>query len=211
MIYGDLSTEWKWILTSVIVGSGLLLLWALYKSVLYKLSWDTPKAKALQDNIVHSYICEEEIVIPITGRLLPINEVPDPIFSEKMVGDGFAIEPVKEEICSPINGRITQIYSNQDAITLKTDSDRNVILHIGVDTSNLKGKGIEMEVSEGEQVHAGQRIGKLNLEYIIPRVPSSISPVVFPDLKEDERIALKRVGEVEAGMRDIVFIEKLER
>lgn len=206
LIYSQLTNEWKWVLTLMIVGTGLFLIWVLYKAVLFKLTWGSRKIECNKKESKDHFIIDEEIVMPFTGRLLPIDKVPDPIFATKMVGDGFAIEPMEGEIYSPINGKIMQIYSNSDAITFRTNGGRNVILHIGVDTRGLKGQGITYFINEGEEVHAGQKIGQIDLEFVIPRVSSIISPVVFPDLKDSEEILLYLIGQVEAGARKIAVI-----
>lgn len=150
---------------------------------------------------------EEEIVTSFAGRLMPISEVPDPIFSEKMVGDGFAIEPSRGEILAPVNGQVTQIHKNKDSITFKSNAGRDVILHIGINTSNLQGEGICFDIKEGHKVYAGQKVGSIDLNCVVPKVSSIISPIVFPGLKENERIVLKQTGLVEAGMKGVIVIE----
>lgn len=207
IIYGDLNSEWKWAFTVLVIGSGLFLLWALYNTVLFKLTWRKEGNNKIEIDTPNNYRADEEIVIPLTGRLLAIDKVPDAIFSQKMVGDGFAIEPTKGTIYSPINGQVMQIYSNRDAITFKTNSKRNVILHIGLDSSNLKGEGITYYINEGDQVYAGQKIGDIDLEVVLSRVFSLVSPIVFPDLEENEKITLSKTGNVLAGEKNIVMLK----
>lgn len=221
-------TEFGFIPTLAVIVVGIFLFWILYNLVLKNLR--RPKEEKEQEVVKtvkepcesvdadgitklapkeEHRLSEEEIVIPMSGRLMPISEVPDPIFSEKMVGDGFAIEPIHSEIFSPVNGQIMQIYSNKDAFMIKSTTGREVILHIGLNTSELKGEGIQFEVREGDAVNAGDLIGRIELDKIVPLTASTISPVVFPNLK-NEKVVLRQVGMVEAGMREIIVIEKQE-
>lgn len=208
MNYSWMQSEWKWIVSAGMIGSGLFFLWIGYKVILFKLSWGNTKADHEKGEKEKVWIADEEIAIPLSGRIMPVTQVPDLIFSRKMVGDGFAVEPVEGEILCPITGIVTQIYSNGDAITLKSRGNRNIILHIGINTSCLKGVGIQFDINEGDLVEAGEKIGNIDLDYVMPRVTSVVSPVVFPDLKDDERIVIKKRGMVEAGEKGIVIIEK---
>lgn len=209
--YTWLQNEWKWIVSAGVIGSGLLLLWIGYKMILFKLfraDYAISNKKNREDRL---WAANEEIIIPLSGRVMPITQVPDTIFSKKMVGDGFAVEPVEREILSPVKGIITQIYSNGDAIVIKSCADRNVILHIGINTSALKGAGINFHIKEGDLVEAGESIGDIDLDYVTPKISSIISPVVFTDLNESERIVIKKIGMVEAGEKDVIAIEKEQK
>ena len=222
-------SEFGWIPTLAVIVIGIFLFWFLYKLVLRNLKdGDNKKqekvipivtepkgAETDEDGITklapkeEMLEAEEVIIMPMSGRLMPISEVPDPIFSERMVGDGFAIEPHKEDIYAPVSGRVMQIYSNKDALTFTTPAGREVILHIGINTNNLKGEGIIFNVKEGDEVKAGEHIGRIDLEKVVPLVKSVISPIVFTNLKQ-EKIVIKQVGMVEAGMKGIIVIEKDE-
>jgi len=220
---------WGWIPTLAVIGIGILLFWGVYKLLLSRIRWNKDD-QSKEENRVREVIiqeeqvaksgitklhekeedieADEEIVTSFAGRLMHISEVPDPIFSEKMVGDGFAIEPSAGEILAPVNGQVTQIHKNKDSILFKSNAGREVILHIGLNTSNLQGEGICFDIKEGNKVYAGQRIGSVDLNCVIPKVSSIISPIVFPSLKENERIVLKQTGIVKAGMKGVIVIEK---
>lgn len=220
---------WGWIPMLAVIGIGILLFWGAYKFIFSSMGW-SKENQSKGKNMVRKVIvpeqktdasgitklhekeedieADEEIITSFAGRLMPITEVPDPIFSEKMVGDGFAIEPSQGEILAPVNGQVMQIHKNKDSITFKSNAGREVILHIGINTSNLQGEGICLNIKEGDKIQAGQRIGSMDLNSIVPKVSSIISPIVFPNLKENERIVLKQTGIVEIGMKGVIVIEK---
>ena len=222
-------SEFGWIPTLAVIVIGIFLFWFLYKLVLCHIKDGDnkkeekvipivrePKGPEVDENGItklapkeEMVVADEEIIMPMSGRLMPISEVPDPIFAEKMVGDGFAIEPYKEDIYAPVSGRVMQIYSNKDALTFMTPAGREVILHIGINTMDLKGEGIIFHVKEGEQVKAGDHIGRIDLEKVVPLIKSVISPIVFTNLKQ-EKIVIKQEGIVEAGMRECVVIKEEE-
>lgn len=226
--YTGVGNVWGWIPTLVVIGIGVLLFWGVYKLILSKIGWAKEKQSKGKEMVRKVIVpeeemsangmtklhekeeeieVEEEIVTSFAGRLMSISEVPDPIFSEKMVGDGFAIEPSRGEILAPVNGQVTQIHKNKDSITFKSNAGRDVILHIGINTSNLQGEGICFDIKEGHKVYAGQKVGSIDLNCVVPKVSSIISPIVFPGLKENERIVLKQTGLVEAGMKGVIVIE----
>lgn len=211
--YTGVDGAWGWIPMLIAIGVGILLFWGIYQFVFTRMRWGKGN-KGKEKNMVRKVIVpaedihlDEEVVTPFTGRIMSISEVPDPIFSEKIVGDGFAIEPSQEEILAPVNGQVVQMHKNRDSITFKSNGGRDVILHIGTNTSNLEGEGIYFDIKVGDKVYAGQRIGSIDLECVVPKVSSIISPIVFPDLKENERIVLKQTGFVEAGMKGVIVIE----
>ena len=220
--------EWGWVQTLGVIAVGIILFWILYKLVLSKINWKTESVKkpekvervvitdqAVPDEngIMPIHIKEEDIeaedtiVMPFSGELMKLDKVPDPIFSEKMVGDGFAIRPIKEEIVSPVSGHVQKIQSNKSLITFNTVTGREVILHIGLNVALDIDTGISLDVKEGDFVTVGKRIGKVDLDKLILNVKSPISPVVFPQLMEHERVVVKQEGVVDAGMEGVVVIE----
>ena len=216
----------SWIPTLAVIVIGYIIFIFLYKLVLSKMNQSKQESETVEKIVVQSHVepnedgimpivekeedieADEVIVTPMAGKLMAIKEVPDPIFSEKMVGDGFAIEPSKGEILSPVKGNVIQIHSNKSALTIQTTAGREVIMHIGLNSINSKESAILFTVKEGDKVQAGQRIGEVNIGELVGKVSSIISPVVFPSLKEHERVVIKQEGIVEAGMKDIIVIEK---
>ncbi|MEN2768558.1 glucose-specific PTS transporter subunit IIBC [Ornithinibacillus xuwenensis] len=149
----------------------------------------------------------EEILAPITGEILPITEVPDQVFAGKMMGDGFAIKPQEGLIVSPVNGKIINAFPTKHALGIQSDGGREILIHVGIDTVNLKGEGFELLVNEGDTVKAGQPLLQVDLAYIEKRATSIVTPIVFTNLKADEKISIQKQGNVQREEKDIVKID----
>lgn len=108
----------------------------------------------------------EVIVSPAEGELKPITEVPDLVFSDKMMGDGFAILPLEGLIVSPVKGKIINVFPTKHALGIMSDGGREILIHVGINTVNLKGEGFEMLINEGNCVEVGQPLLKVDLEFL---------------------------------------------
>ncbi|MGG0716290.1 glucose-specific PTS transporter subunit IIBC [Robertmurraya massiliosenegalensis] len=150
----------------------------------------------------------DEFVSPLKGEIKPITEVPDAVFSGKMMGDGFAIVPTEGVIVSPVDGKIVNFFPTKHALGILADSGREILIHVGIDTVNLKGEGFEALVKEDDRVQKGQPLLKVDLEAIKDKVPSIMTPVVFTNLAEGEQVVLNKQGEVDMGEADIIKISK---
>jgi PTS system D-glucosamine-specific IIC component len=150
---------------------------------------------------------KSEFVAPLSGKLVELKDVPDEVFSQKMMGDGFAIEPTKGEVVSPVNGKITTLFPTKHAIGIAADDGREILIHFGIDTVNLKGEGFEALVEQGDKVKVGQPLLRVKLEEVKKKVPSTITPVIFTNLSDDETISFKAGAKVEAGESNIVNIK----
>lgn len=147
-------------------------------------------------------------VSPIKGEILPITEVPDQVFSGKMMGDGFAIVPAEGTVVSPVDGKIVNLFPTKHAIGILSDSGREILIHFGIDTVNLKGQGFETLVSENDTVTKGQPLLKVDLEYIKNNATSIITPIVFTNLAEGESIVINKKGNVDVKDENIINISK---
>ncbi|MGV2942401.1 glucose-specific PTS transporter subunit IIBC [Mesobacillus sp. LC4] len=147
-------------------------------------------------------------VSPIKGEILPITEVPDQVFSGKMMGDGFAIVPAEGTVVSPVDGKIVNLFPTKHAIGILSDSGREILIHVGIDTVNLKGQGFETHVSENDTVTKGQPLLKVDLDYIKKNATSTITPIVFTNLSEGESIVINKKGNVDVKDEDIIKISK---
>jgi PTS system D-glucosamine-specific IIC component len=116
---------------------------------------------------------------PLQGRMLPLNEVPDQIFAAKIVGDGVAFIPEKGELVSPVAGKVAHIYPTMHAIGIVTDQGLEVLLHIGIDTSHLKGKLFSACVKEGDIVEPGQLLIRFDLQKLKKFSKSTVTPMVI--------------------------------
>ena len=112
------------------------------------------------------------------SKVLPISEVPDPVFAEKMMGEGFAIDPTSDVIVSPISGTLVQVADTLHAYGIQSDSGVEVLVHVGLDTVNLQGKGFEAKVKIGDAVKKGDPLVKIDREYLIANAPSIVIPVI---------------------------------
>lgn len=151
---------------------------------------------------------ELSFVSPIKGEIKPITDVPDAVFSGKMMGDGFAIIPSEGIIVSPVDGQIVNLFPTKHALGIQSNSGQEILIHVGIDTVNLKGEGFEILVGENDKVEKGQPLLKIDLEFIKNNAPSIMTPIVFTNLGEGEQITLKKQGEVDLGEENIIEITK---
>lgn len=151
---------------------------------------------------------DEGFMAPLKGELKPITEVPDQVFAGKMMGDGFAIVPVEGTIVSPVSGKIVNLFPTKHAIGILSDTGREILIHVGIDTVNLKGQGFESLVSENDIVDQGQPLLKVDLDYIKEHATSIITPVVFTNLAEGEKVVIEKPGQVNLKQTGIIKITK---
>ncbi|CCK85445.1 PTS family glucose porter, IIA component [Lactobacillus equicursoris DSM 19284 = JCM 14600 = CIP 110162] len=107
-----------------------------------------------------------KVVSPVTGDLIPLAEVNDDVFSQKMLGDGFAVKPSEGEVVSPISGTISTLFPTKHAIGVKTPEGLEVLIHLGLDTVELKGEPFDVQVAQGDSVKAGQKLADMDLKKI---------------------------------------------
>ncbi|HEY2492194.1 MAG TPA: glucose-specific PTS transporter subunit IIBC [Paenibacillus sp.] len=152
-------------------------------------------------------VVSEEIVMPVNGELMDISLVPDPVFSERMTGDGFAVLPHDGMITSPVNGKVFNVFPSKHAIGIMSDGGKEVLVHIGVNTVKLKGQGFNVLVQEGDIVTAGQPILEVDLAYVKEHAPSIISPIIFSNLPEGVSVTLNKTGVLKIGEKNIITIK----
>lgn len=147
-----------------------------------------------------------DIASPMTGEVMAITEVPDQVFSQKMMGDGFAIKPTVGEVVSPVNGKILNIFPTKHAIGLESEDGLEILIHIGIDTVKLEGKGFTQVLEEGQQVKKGDVIMKMDLDYIAEHAASTITPIIFTNLEEGKAVDVT-AGNVDKGQADVVKLK----
>ena len=135
---------------------------------------------------------ENEILIPLKGEVIAIEDVPDDVFGMKMMGEGFAIKPVSGSVISPVNGIIETVFPTKHAVVIKSDSGREILIHIGLDTVGLKGEGLNALVKEGDIVKVGQVLVEADLKFIGENAKSTITTIIFTNLGEDEIIKIDK-------------------
>lgn len=134
-----------------------------------------------------------------TGNLIPISEVSDPVFSQKMMGDGYAVIPETGEIFSPVDGKILSVFQTKHAIGLRMANGLEVLLHMGIDTVELKGSPFEIKVSEGNNVKNTTLVATVNLDEIKAAGKSTDMVVVLTNMDAVKSFDLDKNGAVTAG------------
>ncbi|MFD2444967.1 PTS glucose transporter subunit IIA [Bacillus sp. CGMCC 1.16607] len=129
-----------------------------------------------------------QIVMPVNGEIVPIEKVPDPVFSQKMMGQGIAVIPVGGNICAPVEGKIIQIAPTKHAIGILAKDGSEILIHIGLETVSLKGEGFKVDVSLGETVSVGQLLVKVDWEYIRTHAKSIITPIVITNSHGGDKV-----------------------
>ena len=135
------------------------------------------------------------IYSPMNGKVIELKEVPDEAFAQKMVGDGCAIEPDKGIICSPIEGQLMNIFPTNHAIIFETIDGLEMIVHFGIDTVKLDGKGFQ-KLREPGPIKVGDEIVKYNLDEIKDNVPSTRSPIIINNMEKVEKIEVLSLGKI---------------
>lgn len=139
------------------------------------------------------------IYAPSKGELIPISEVADPVFSEKMMGDGFAVLPEANEVFAPISGTILNVFPTKHAIGIQTDNGLEVLLHMGINTVDLKGEPFTLYVEEGQRIARGQLIAVVDLEMLEEAGKKSDMIVVFTNGAAVKELAIRSNALVQAN------------
>lgn len=124
-----------------------------------------------------------DLVAPLSGPILPLEKVPDPVFAERVVGDGIAIDPTSQTLLAPVSGKIIQLHTAGHAIAIATSEGIEVLLHIGIDTVKMKGEGFSPLVKLGDMVEVGQPLVIFDADLIAQTAKSLISVMVITDAK----------------------------
>jgi glucose-specific phosphotransferase system IIA component len=124
---------------------------------------------------------DEELVLlaPVSGVIYPLERVPDPVFSQKLAGDGISIDPIDNILRAPCAGEIVQRHAAGHAVTLKTAGDVEVLMHVGIDTVTLKGQGFTPRVNIGDRVETGTPLIEFDLDYIATHAKSLLTEVII--------------------------------
>lgn len=120
-----------------------------------------------------------ELFSPIEGRVIRLEEVADDVFSAKLVGDGFAIDPSDGKVYAPIDGKILQIFPTKHAIGIVSDEGIEILIHFGIDTVELKGEGFTSHVTAGDVVKRGDLLLEVDLESVTSKGKSIVTPIIF--------------------------------
>ena len=141
----------------------------------------------------------DEVHSVADGQVINIEDVKDPVFSQKMMGDGFAVEPENGQIVSPVAGKITSVFPTKHALGLLTENGLEVLVHIGLDTVSLEGKPFEVKVSEGQTVAAGDLLVEADLDAIREAGRETSTVVVFTNADAIKSVKVEHTGKLAAN------------
>ena len=150
---------------------------------------------------------EVEIYAPLSGEIVNIEDVPDVVFSEKIVGDGIAIRPTGNKIVAPVDGVIGKIFETNHAFSMESKEGVELFVHFGIDTVELKGEGFTRIAEEGQSVKVGDPVIKFDLETLRAKAKSVLTPVVISNMDEISNLN-KKTGEVVAGESVVLTLNK---
>ena len=145
-----------------------------------------------------------KLIAAATGKAIDLSEVPDPVFAQKMAGDGVAIDVTGDTIVAPADGTLTLVFKTKHAFALTLDNGIELLVHIGLDTVSLNGEGFEQLAQEGNFVKAGTPIIKINRDFILEKGFSLITPVLVtnPDIVSELSTSINR--DVIAGQDEVI-------
>ncbi|MGG3842796.1 PTS sugar transporter subunit IIA [Anoxybacillus kestanbolensis] len=142
---------------------------------------------------------EEVIVSPLTGNVRSLENVPDPVFAQKMMGDGLAIEPTDGIVVSPIHGEVVQVFPTKHAVGLRSDQGLEILIHVGIDTVHMQGEGFEAYVKVGDRVKAGDLLLSFDLTLVQQKAKSSLTPVVITNGEVVNECHREHIEQAERG------------
>ena len=160
---------------------------------------ETPVQAVVEESVKEEKKEIKEIfVAPMKGEAKLINETPDPTFAQKMMGDGIVIFPADGNVYSPCDATIQFVFDTKHAIGLTSSEGIDILIHAGIDTVKLGGKGFNVLVENGQKVEKGAKLMEIDLQYIQENAPSDAVPLVFTNLG-DHHLELLKLGNVNAG------------
>ena len=151
-----------------------------------------------QQNTVHFKGLTEEVYSVADGQVVALEQVKDPVFAQKMMGDGFAVEPANGNIVSPVSGTVSSIFPTKHALGLVTEAGLEVLVHIGLDTVSLEGKPFTVHVAEGQKVVAGDLLVTADLDAIRAADRETSTVVVFTNAEAIKSVKLEQTGSLAA-------------
>lgn len=140
-----------------------------------------------KDNIIYS---------PCNGKVVPLTAVSDPTFSEKILGDGFAVIPSEGKVYAPADGEVTMVFDTLHAVTIKTNQGTELLIHIGLDTVTLKGEPFSVHIASGDKVKRGDLLLDVDLDKIKAAGLDIITPVLVCNTDDYSDISILKEGEV---------------
>ncbi|MFT4436327.1 phosphoenolpyruvate--protein phosphotransferase [Caballeronia sp. 15715] len=146
------------------------------------------------------------LLAPFTGPMVPLADVPDPVFADGMFGDGIGIDPLSGELLSPCDGVITHLARTHHAVTLRTSQGAEILVHIGIDTVELAGKGFTPKVEQGASVRTGQVLIEFDADYVAQHAPSLVSVIAVANSDAFEVVDRAGRGMLKAGESQLLVL-----
>ncbi|SAK78690.1 multiphosphoryl transfer protein [Caballeronia glebae] len=166
--------------------------------------------RAEESQLNHSIDNPNDVVLlaPFTGPVVPLADVPDPVFAEGMFGDGIGIDPLDNVLVSPCDGVVTHLARTHHAVTLRTKEGAEILVHIGIDTVELGGKGFTPKVQQGATVRAGEALIEFDTDFVAQHAPSLVSVIAIANGDAFDVIDRAGRGVLKAGSRMLVLRQK---
>ena len=143
------------------------------------------------------------VLAPLSGQSVPLEQVPDDVFSQKILGDGIAILPTDGKLYAPVNGEIASVAETRHAYGFTSEDGLEILVHVGLESVALKGEGFTSHVKVGDKVKAGQLVAEVDLEFLKSKNVPLITPVLICEGAED--VMLNKVtGDVQAGKTRVI-------
>ncbi|USG65848.1 PTS glucose transporter subunit IIA [Brevibacillus ruminantium] len=149
---------------------------------------------------------ELTLLAPLTGQVIPLEKVPDPVFAQRVAGDGVAILPSEGLLLSPLNGTVTHLFPTYHAIALTSESGLEILLHIGIDTVKLKGSGFTAHVGKGDKVNAGDKLISFDLEVLRKAGCPIVTPIVITNMELVMQQMIVAPAHVQAGQESLLKV-----
>lgn len=152
-----------------------------------------------QENETKKVVKTIVVSSPMDGKAADLSTAPDEGFAGKMMGDGAVVTPEETVIKAPEDGEVVFVFDTKHAIGFMTDSGLSLLIHIGIDTVKLDGKGFEVFVESGQKVKKGEPLMKIDIDFLKNNAPSLVSPVLCTELEDNQEVRLLKDGDIKAG------------
>lgn len=147
-----------------------------------------------------------QLMAPVSGNAVALERVPDPVFAEKMMGDGLAIEPSEGLVVSPVDGEIMQVFPTKHAIGIRAKNGAEILIHIGLETVSLNGEGFQTFIKEGDKVRVGDKLVAFDLEIIKEKAKSTVTPIIITNTDKAASLDIKGEGQVERAASPVIEV-----
>ena len=146
-----------------------------------------------------------KLVAPVSGKVVPVDQIPDPVFAQKMAGDGVGIDATGDLVVAPADGEVTLVFKTKHAFAMTLSNGLELLIHVGIETVSLDGEGFEQLVEQGTTVKAGTPILKIDREFIKSKNLSLVTPVLITNV--DAVKSLNPISGVDAVAGETVVVE----